>query len=239
MTVYGYARVSTPKQRLQRQIDAIHAEYPTVYIYMDEWTGTDMKRPEWGKLLKVVKPGDTIVFDSVSRMSRNAKEGVTTYQDFYNKGVELVFLKEPSINTAVYRENCKRRIELEVNSGEKFTDTVMQAMQTMINDVLLAVAAHQVELAFAQSEKEVADLRERTRGGIAVARAAGKQIGRASGTTIETEKAKIAKRIIKKHSKAFGGSLKDIDVIKLIKAECGGKLDRKTYYKYKAELLGK
>ena len=47
------------------------------------------------KLLKTVKSSDTIVFDSVSRMSRNASEGFALYQDLLEKNVELVFLKEP------------------------------------------------------------------------------------------------------------------------------------------------
>lgn len=233
MTVYGYARVSTGKQNIQRQIDAIHADYPTIYIYTEEYTGTTMERKEWGKLLKRLQPGDTVVFDSVSRMSRNAAEGVEVYQQLYTKGVELVFLKEPAINTAVYRENLQRRIDLEVSSGSKFTDTVMQSMVRMINEVLMAVAAHQVELAFEQSEKEVQDLKARTRGGMAVARAAGKQIGRAAGAKVETEKAKAAKKIIKKHCKDFGGTLSDIEVIKI------AGVSRNSYYKYKAELLGK
>ncbi len=52
-----------------------------------------MDRPEWMKLLKRIEPGDVIVFDSVSRMSRNADEGIETYFELYEKGVQLIFLK--------------------------------------------------------------------------------------------------------------------------------------------------
>lgn len=55
-------------------------------------------------LLKVVKAGDTIVFDEVSRMGRTADEGFELYKELYEKGVELVFLKEPHINTEVYKK---------------------------------------------------------------------------------------------------------------------------------------
>lgn len=62
-----------------------------------------MDRPKWKKLLKLLKPGDIIIFDSVSRMARDAEEGFEEYQKLYAMGVELIFLQEPHINTEVYR----------------------------------------------------------------------------------------------------------------------------------------
>ena len=50
--------------------------------------------------------GDTVVFDSVSRMSRNAEEGFSLYEDLYNKGIQLVFLKEHHIDTKTYKRPC-------------------------------------------------------------------------------------------------------------------------------------
>ena len=71
--IYGYARVSTKTQRLARQIDNINAAYPEVsHIYTEKYTGTSVEgRTEWQKLFRFVDKGDTIVFDSVSRMSRH------------------------------------------------------------------------------------------------------------------------------------------------------------------------
>ena len=75
--VYGYARISTKKQSIERQIRNITAQDPTAIIIQEVFTGTKTTgRKEWEKLLKQVKPGDTIIFDSVSRMSRNADEGI-------------------------------------------------------------------------------------------------------------------------------------------------------------------
>ena len=55
------------------------------------FTGTKFyERKKLQQLLKKIKPGDTIVFDSVSRMSRNAAEGFKLYEDLYNKGIELL-----------------------------------------------------------------------------------------------------------------------------------------------------
>lgn len=79
----------------------------------EAYTGVIMNRPEWNKLIKHVKSGDCIVFDSVSRMSHSADEGVITYFELFEMGVQLVFLKEMYINTDVYSENLKDRIELQ------------------------------------------------------------------------------------------------------------------------------
>ena len=102
--LYGAARISTGKQSIERQIRNILAKYPTAKIVKDTYTGTKVEgRKEFEKLLKIIKKGDIIVFDEVSRMSRNSEEGCNLYEELFNKGVDLIFLKEPHINTEVYR----------------------------------------------------------------------------------------------------------------------------------------
>ena len=81
-----------------------------------------------------------------------------------------------------------------------------------------------------QAEKEVEDLHQRTREGIQTARLNGKQIGQRTGAKLTTKKSIATKEVILKHSKDFGGTLADIDVMKLTG------LARNTYYKYKREL---
>jgi len=67
------------------------------------YTGTKFQgRKEFDKLLRHVDSGDSIIFDSVSRMSRNSEEGFNNYEELYNRGINLIFLKEPHINTATY-----------------------------------------------------------------------------------------------------------------------------------------
>ena len=93
MTVYGYCRVSTKQQSIERQIRNIQAEFPEAKLYQEAYTGTTSERKEWKKLLKLLRSGDTIVFDSVSRMSRNAEEGFVLYKELYDANISLVFLK--------------------------------------------------------------------------------------------------------------------------------------------------
>ena len=110
---YGYCRISRKEQSIELQKRNIKKDYPKAIIVEEAFTGTKIDRPEWNKLIAKVKPGDTIIFDSVSRMSRNADEGIETYFELYEKGISLVFLKEHYIDTAVYEENMKDRIELQ------------------------------------------------------------------------------------------------------------------------------
>ena len=74
--IYGYCRISTPRQNLERQVRNIRNNYPDAVIVREIYTGTKVQgRKEFTKLLKKVASGDTLVFDSVSRMSRTAQEG--------------------------------------------------------------------------------------------------------------------------------------------------------------------
>ena len=222
--IYGYCRISTVKQSIQRQIDNIKKEYPDAVIIAEAYTGTKIERPQFNKLLKNIKPGDVLVFDEVSRMSRNAEEGFKLYEELFNKGVELVFLKEPHINTATYKKALESHIGL--------TGTSVDLILKGVNDFLMALAKEQIELAFKTAQAEVDFLHQRTSEGVRRAQAEGKRIGRAIGSKIETKKSKAAKDIIRKHSKDFGGTLADKDVMLL------AKVSRNSYYKYKRELIG-
>ena len=94
----------------------------------------------------------------------------------------------------------------------------------------MALAKEQIRIAFEQSEKEVEDLRQRTREGIETARLNGKQIGQRQGAKLTTKKSIAAKEVIQKHSRDFHGTLNDIEVMRLTG------ISRNTYYKYKREL---
>ncbi len=220
--VYGYCRISTPKQSIERQIRNIRGNYPDALIVEEIFTRTSLRRKEWQKLFRKVKAGDTIIFDSVSRMSGNAEEGFAAYEALYNRGVHLVFLKEPHINTDTYQKALENNIQL---TGSN-VDYILQG----INQYLMALAKEQIRLAFEQSEKEVADLRQRTKEGIETARLNGKQIGQQAGKKLTTKKSIEMKAKIRKMARAFGGNMSDKEVIETLK------IARNTYYKYKREL---
>lgn len=221
--IYGYARISRPQQSIERQIRNIKNEYPTALILQESYTGTKMDRPEWNKIYKKASEGDVIVFDSVSRMSRTADEGIQIYFELYEKGIQLIFLKEHYIDTDTYSSAVKQSIPA---TGNDIADIYIEAT----NKVIRLLAEQQIKKAFEQAEKEVADLHQRTKEGIETARLNGKQIGQKSGIKLNIKKEAPAKEKIRKLSKDFEGSLSDSECILLIG------ISRNTYYKYKREL---
>lgn len=222
--IYGYCRISTPKQSIERQIRNIQAAHPEAVLYQERYTGTTLDRPEWRKLRRRLRTGDVVIFDSVSRMSRDAAEGFALYRELYDMGVDLEFLKEPHISTAVFREASQNSVPL--------TGTDVDYILEGVNRYLLALAERQIEIAFQQAEKEVQDLRQRTIEGLETARRNGKMLGRPGGKTYTTEKEKRACEQILRLSKSFGGSNTDTEVIAITG------ISRNSYYKYKRKLKG-
>ena len=228
---YGYCRISTPKQSIDRQVRNIVKEYPKAHIVKEVYTGTKFQgRKEFDKILRNIKCGDTIIFDSVSRMSRTADEGFELYEELFNRNINLVFLKEPHINTDTYRQAIDNQISVLPDSGDKATDDLMSTIIQALNRYILALAQRQIRLSFEQSEKEVLDLHQRTKEGIETARLNGKQIGQQIGRKLITKKSVVAKKQIQKYSKDYEGTLTDVECIKLIG------ISRGSYYKYKREL---
>lgn len=219
--IYGYARISTMKQSIDRQIENIKAKYPDAIIVTETYSGTTLDRPEWNKLYKQLREGDTVVFDEVSRMSRNAEEGYALYRELYEKGITLVFLKESTLNTENFRQTAQVAL-----TGNDIADIYIEAT----NKALMLLAEKQIQAAFQTAQHEVDFLHKRTSEGVRRAQLEGKQVGRATGAKVETKKAKEQKVAILKYSKDFNGTLKDPEVIKLTG------ISRNTYYKYKREL---
>ena len=227
--LYAYCRVSTKRQDLQRQIDNICKVYPKAVIYSDKFTGSTLDRPNWNKLYKLLKAGDTVIFDSVSRMSRDAAEGAELYAELYSNGINLIFLNEPYCNTETYKKSAEKSIP---ETGNEIADIYIEAT----NKVLMILAKRQIEIAFEQAEKERKDICKRVKDGMAAKKnkAAAEGIivtyGAKQGVKLTTKKSVFAKEIILKHSKDFNGTLNDIDCRKL------AGISRNTFYKYKAEL---
>ena len=229
--VVGFARVSTQRQKLDRQIANIKALYPQAVIITEKYTGTTMARKEWDKLFNMAMSGkvNKIVFDSVSRMSRNAEEGFEVYKQLFEHGVELEFLKEPHINTATYKEALNKQIEA-VKTGDEATDELMKAIIDGINRYMLRLAEQQIKIAFNQSQKEVDDLHTRISEGILQRKLRGEQVGAVKGRKNTVKKASPAKEKILKYSKTFGGTMDDKELMEYVK------ISHNTLYKYKREI---
>ncbi|MGL5796770.1 MAG: recombinase family protein [Cetobacterium sp.] len=224
--VYGYCRMSHRKHVIKKQIENILKAYPEAKLFPEVFSETIMERKEWIKLKDLVKAGDTIVFDSVSRMSRNSDEGILDYMYLLDRNINLVFLKEPYINTEIYigkmKANNVQSDYLDLN------ETIIKGFK----EYLKRLVTKQIIIAFDLEEKEIINKKQRTREGMAIAKANGSIIGRSKGDVYETKKSKLAKKKILKYSKEFGGNMNDKELMEDIL-----KIARNSYYKYKKELI--
>ena len=235
---YGYCRISTHKQNIERQVRNIIKFFPDAMIIQEIFTGSKFQgRKELDKLVKSVKYGDTIIFDSVSRMIRNADDGFKLYQKLYN-------IKRASHQHVNLQKNASReKIALNLNSGDEATNALVKSILDALNDYILTLARRQIQLAFEQSQKEVEDLHQRTREGIETTRRSVKQIGQKFGKKLNIKKKFPIQQLILKYSKHFRGTNSDREVIAIINMTADpNEKSRKlhvslnTYYEYKSEL---
>jgi len=150
---YAYIRVSSKEQNEERQRHTMQSNgVQDSHIYVDKLSGKDTDRPQYQALKLEVKAGDTVIFDSITRMSRSMDDIEDEYKWFTDRNISLQFVNEPTIN-------------YDVNKVEH--DPIMRAIPKMVLTILSAFA-----------EKERTDIRERQRQGIEAARRQGKHLGR-------------------------------------------------------------
>ena len=151
MTTYAYIRVSTAEQNEDRQLDAMAAlDIPDSRIFTDKLSGKDFHRPAYQKLLRKLKPGDTLYIQSIDRLGRNYEDIQAQWQGLTkDKGVDIVVLDMPLLDTRQGKD----------------------LMGTFIADLVLQILSF-----VAQNERET--IRKRQAEGIAAAKARGVRFGR-------------------------------------------------------------
>ena len=232
MSKYGYVRVSTMQQKTQRQIDNIKSFDTNAIIYEEKQSGKDIEnRAVFKKLLNKLKPGDTIIFDEVSRMSRNADEGYNLYMELIKQDISLVFLKEHHIDTDEYKRRTQSHIARVSSSNEKM-DNLINGIFSLIAEFESENLKDNIHLAFQQAEHERLFLIKRVTEGKSKSE---KPQGRPKGShNIKTDRADHIKKVIREQSKDFDGKFSDAKIMK----EYLEGIARNTYYKYKKELVG-
>lgn len=230
--IIGYARVSTPTQKLSRQIDNLKKAYPDIVIIQETYSGKTQNRPKWQKLLRQCRAGNVskLVFDEVSRFSRNAEEAIKEYKELYELGIELEFIKEPHINSEVYRQASQRQINVDTSAMDADTAHLLNTVIEGLNDYLLAVAEKQIRLAFERAQAERELLSKRTSEGLKQAKLMGSKVGRQKGEKLETRKKKRSIKIIRQHYKLLGGELTATQCFLLCQ------VTKSTFYRYINEM---
>ena len=226
--IVGYARVSTPKQKLDRQITNLKNAYPDIVIVAEVYTGATDNRPKWTKLLRQCRAGivSKLVFDEVSRFSRNAEEAIKEYKELYDLGIELEFLKEPHINSSIYRQASERKIDICTDSMDDDTANLINTVISGLNDYLMSVAEKQIYLAFEHAQKERELLSKRTSEGLKQAKLMGSKVGRQKGEKIRTRKFARTERIIRNRYEILGGDLTATECFTI------ARVSKSTFYRY-------
>lgn len=234
--IIGIARISRKTQNIERQIRNIQKIYPNARIIKIICSGAKViGYREFEKVINEAKQAQSgkkykLIFDSASRMSRNSYDGCDLYEDLFKHNVSIEFIKEPHINTEVFKKALDNQIQLQITTGNEATDKLINTVIQALNEYTIALAKEQIKKVFDQAQKELEDIHQRTSEGLETARLEGKQIGIKKGTKLITKKEKQAKEIILKHSKSFNGTLNDKECAKL------AGVSRNSYYKYKKRL---
>ena len=151
-TMYGYARVSSREQNLDRQLDALRAVgVEDGAVYADKASGKDFERPAWHRLMGALRPGDVLAVKSIDRLGRDYAEILDVWRDVTKvRGVFVVVLDMPVLDTREERDGI---------TGVLIADIVLQLLSYV-----------------AQIERE--NIRQRQAEGIAAAKARGVSFGR-------------------------------------------------------------
>ncbi|PHC58570.1 integrase [Bacillus pseudomycoides] len=151
---FGYVRVSSKDQNEERQIQNMKdLGIEERDIFIDKESGKNMERENYQMLKRLVRTGDTIVFDSLTRLGRNMNDTLEEFRYYEKHKVNLQFIKEPYINVNY--------------TGESTNDVIQSAIQKATLTILSAFA-----------EKERIDIKQRQAEGIALARKQGRRLGR-------------------------------------------------------------
>ena len=150
---YGYVRVSSRDQNEERQMIAMQDfGVEKKQIYLDKQSGKDFERPQYQKLLRKLKSGDTLVIKSIDRLGRNYDEILVQWRTITKqKKAAIVVLDMPLLDTRQNRD----------------------LTGTLIADIVLQLLSY-----VAQTEREF--IKQRQKEGIAAAKARGVKFGRAS-----------------------------------------------------------
>ena len=136
---YGYARVSSREQNEARQLAAMcNAGIRTEYIFADKQSGRDFDRPQYKKLLRRLRRGDTLFVQSIDRLGRNYREIIEQWQYLTSeKGVDIVVLDMPLLDTR--QRDAKKARDSKIYL-KKMEDCVQMHLTYIFSESIIAFA---------------------------------------------------------------------------------------------------
>lgn len=169
---FAYMRISTKEERgkqkytrqensLQRYARTKNIDY--VFEFKEDASGKSFtNRSEWNRLEKIIQPNDTIVFKDITRFTRESENGYIKYMELMAKGINLIFLDNPTLSTDYIKE---------LISTAKNMNFLEKTINEMLVKVLLAAE-------LTRAEQERLTISQRTKDGMAASpNKAGRKVG--------------------------------------------------------------
>jgi DNA invertase Pin-like site-specific DNA recombinase len=105
----GYIRVSSKGQNIARQVQSL-TDYGCEKIFIDKKSGKNLEREEYKKMKKYIREKDILVFAELDRLGRNKKEIDKEWNEFINRGIDIVVLDMPILDTTKYQDEFGKLI---------------------------------------------------------------------------------------------------------------------------------
>lgn len=222
---FGYCSSGCSRPQFDKQVDSINHSYPSAIIIKELYSKTMTDRTELKKLMSQLEKDDTLIVHSMDRLSRNAAELFHYYKELADRGVNMIFINQPYMNTDVYLT-----VYQEMISQSPAPD------HPVIKASLEQLLAAQISKVLEKSWDDLQSQRSHMKESYEHARAVEKEKGAVRGKRYESRKSFMVKELIRKYNQNYDGLMNDLQTMEQIRSEMGT-ISRNTYYKYKKELM--
>ena len=223
---FAYCSSGCNKPQFDKQIDSINHRYPNAIIIKEPYSRTVTDRTELKKLMAQLEKDDTLIVNSMDRLSRDPDQLLSYYTDLSEKGVRLIFINQPYMDTDVYMSACK---DMMGDSSLSENRAIKKGLHQLL--------ASQISRILEKSREDLQDHRSMMKKSHDETGAEEKPVTQVKGKKYESRKSLMVKELIRQYNQNFDGSMNDIQTMEQIRNDMGT-ISRNTYYKYKKELAG-
>ncbi len=222
---FGYCSSGCSRPQFDKQIESINRSFPNAIVIKEVYSKTVTDRAELKRLIAQLDQDDTLIVHSMDRLSRDPGELFTYYKELADKGVQLIFINQPYMNTEVFMTVYKEMISQTPESSHP-------AVEESLQQLLKAQIAKILEKNWEDLQMQRSHMKESYQH----AREEERKNGAGRGKRYESRKSFMVKELIKKYNQNYDGLMNDVQTMEQIRSDMGT-ISRNTYYKYKKELV--
>ena len=221
---FGYCSSGCTIPQFEKQINMINTAHPNAIIIKELYSKTMTDRTELKKLLFQLESGDTLIVSSMDRLSREPEKLLEYYRELAEKGVNLIFLRQPYMNTEVF-----------MPAYRDLLNRIPASEHDLVRGSLYRVLAVQITRVLEKNWEDLQMQRSHMRESFEKAKKEKDQNGKARSKRYESRKSFMVKELIRKYNQNYEGGMNDVQTMEQIRNDMGT-ISRNTYYKYKKEL---